>query len=302
MRNAFQRCAARVVLISLFAALLYGPSLAWAGPIILGSAQSFAVLGHETVTNTGSTVIYGNVGLSPGPSITGFYPPGTVLPLGPLGIHQQDAVAAQAQIDAAGAYSTLTHLPFPPGLFPSGNDLTGLDLGDFNGVIYPPLTPGVYHFDTSAGLTGTLILDFASDPDADFVFQIGTTLDTASASVVNVLNGGQFSGVYWLVGSSATLGEGSTFAGNILADASISFGSTARILCGRAIALNASVTMINNRISINNTAEDFDSGRSDYGSYGFSGGPVPEPGSVTLLGIGLLSLVLFGWRSRKRVA
>jgi type VI secretion system secreted protein VgrG len=301
MRNVFQRCAARVVLIILFAALLCGPSLALAGPIILGSAQSFAVLGASTVTNTGSTIIYGNLGLSPGPSITGFYPPGIVQPLGPLGIHQTDAVAAQAQIDARAAYDALALLPFPPGLFPLGNDLTGLDLGDFNGVIYPPLTPGVYHFDTSAGLTGTLILDFASDPDADFVFQIGSTLDTASASVVNVLNGTQFSGVYWLVGSSATLGSGSTFAGNILADQSISLDSTARILCGRAIALNAAVTMINNRISNNNTAEDFDTGREDYGSVGFSGGPIPEPGSVTLLGIGLLSLILWR-RSRKRVA
>ena len=87
-----------------------------------------------------------------------------------------------------------------------------------------------------------------------------------------MINGSPLSGVYWQVGSSATLGTSTMFAGNILADQSITLNTNADILCGRAIALNGAVTMDTNRISNYNTLEDFGSGRSDFGSYGFSGG------------------------------
>jgi type VI secretion system secreted protein VgrG len=93
---------------------------------------------------------------------------------------------------------------------------------------------------------------------------------------------------------SATLGTGTTFAGNIIALDSITLDTGADILCGRTIALNAAVTMDTNKISNNNTLQDFGSGRSDFGSYGFSGGaaPVPVPPTIFLLGSGLLGLVL----------
>lgn len=262
-----------------------------AGPSVLGTAQDFAVLGASTVTNTGPTTIYGSLGVDPGSAITGF-PPGTVTG---GSIYGPGGVSNLAQSDALTAYTTLAALP-------STSDLTGQDLGGLT------LSPGVYNFDMTAGLTGTLTLDFKTDPGGKFVFLVGTALTTASNSVVNVSNGGPLSGVYWLMGvtggsgtGSATLGTSTMFAGNILALDSITLTTTADILCGRAIALNGAVTMDTNRISNNNTAEDFGSGRSDFGSYGFSGGNgttvIPAPGAFLLVAIGMVSFSVFRKRT-----
>ena len=178
----------------------------------LGSAQSFAVLGHETVTNVHTdpnpaTQIYGDLGVTPKTSVTGFCPGGTV---SGGTIHINDGVAQLALADATTAYTTLGGLAF------TTHYLVPTDLGGLT------LTPGVYRFDSSAQLTGALTLDFQGDADAAFIFQIGSTLTTASSSSVNVINGGSLSGVYWQVGSSATLCSDTTFAGNILALASVS--------------------------------------------------------------------------------
>lgn len=255
---------------------------------ILGTAQDFAVLGHETVTNGHSapnepTQIFGNLGVTPGTSVTGFYPDGTV---SGGTIHVNDGAAQNALADATAAYSTLAALPFD-------YDYTGIILGSAGNTV---LTPGVYHFDSTALLNGALTLDFLGNPDAQFVFQIGSALTSGSSATVNVINGGAASGIYWQVGSSATLGTDTIFAGNILALSSIALDPRAQILCGRAIALTGAVTLTDNFISNNNTLEDFGSDRPDFGSYGFSGGsdqvPIPEPASLTMLGMGLAGLAV----------
>jgi hypothetical protein len=192
----------------------------------MGTAQSFAVLGASAVTNTGATTVTGDVGVSPGSSITGF-PPGVVTGT----VHAADAAAVQAQVDASGAYNVLVAEACT-------SNLTGQDLGGLT------LTPGVYCFDSSAQLTGTLTLNAAGDPNAVFVFLIGSTLTTASNSAV-VASGGSPCNVFFKVGSSATLGTGTQFSGNILALTSITVNTGASVN-GGSFALNGAVTMDTN--------------------------------------------------------
>jgi len=202
----------------------------------MGTAGDFAVLAGSTVTNTGSSVIDGgDVGVSPGSAIKGF-PPGSVV--APFTTHAADAVALQAQKDLTTAYNTAAGLAVT-------QNLTGQDLGGLT------LVPGVYSFSSSAQLTGTLTLNDLGDPNAQFVFQIGSTLTTASNSSVRTINGGSMPGctVFWQVGSSATLGTGTAFEGHILALTSITLTTGSTILDGSALARNGAVTLDTNRIT-----------------------------------------------------
>ncbi len=202
----------------------------------LGAAKSFAVLGGSTVTNTNATKVSGDLGVNPGLAITGF-PPGIVIG---GSIHAGDAVALQAQTDVTAAYGVLAAQACTV-------DLTGKDLGGLT------LKPGVYCFSSSAQLTGNLTLDAEGKADAVFVFKVVSTLITASNASVQVINGSSECGVFWQVGSSATLGTGTTFAGSILALTSISLTSGATIK-GRALARNGAVTMDNNTVAIGSCA------------------------------------------------
>lgn len=204
------------------------PSLAQS----LGTAGEFAVLAGSTVTNTGATVVSGELGVSPGTAVTGF-PPGSVV----LGtIHLNDAVAAQAQSDLTTAYDAIAGTPCTV-------DLTGQDLGGLT------LIPGVYCFSSTAFLTGALTLDAQGNPNALFLFKIGAALTTATGSSVQVINGGSNCSVFWQVGSSATLGTATRFVGNVLALTSITL-TTGASVDGRVLARNGAVTLDTGTVTV----------------------------------------------------
>jgi ice-binding like protein len=193
----------------------------------LGTALNFTVLGGSTITNTGPTVVTGELGLHPGTALTGF-PPGIVTGAK----HLTDAAALQAKNDLVTAYNDAAHAP-------TTSNLTGENLGNKN------LDPGVYRFSSSAQLTGTLTLSGRGI----FIFKIGSTLTTASNSVVRLTNGAQACQVFWQVGSSATLGTTTRFQGNLMALTSITLTTGANVPAGRVLARNGAVTLHTNDIS-----------------------------------------------------
>jgi hypothetical protein len=203
-----------------------------AQPVPLGSATGFAVLGGSAVTNTGATVVTGDLGISPGnaSSVTGF-PPGQVIGT----LHAADATALAAQNSVTTAYNDL-----------AGRACATTISADLGGLT---LVPGVYCSASSMGLTGTLTLDAQGDPAAVFVFQVGSTLTTASNAMVNVINSGQNCNVFWQIGSSATLGTTTNFAGSLLALSSVTL-NTGASTNGRVFARNGAVTLDGNGVTL----------------------------------------------------
>ena len=203
-----------------------------ASGVPLGSAGNFKVLAGSTVTNTGPTTIAGgDLGLSPGSSVTGF-PPGQMIP--PAVMHITDAIAAQAQLDLTTAYNYAAGLP-------GGAVLPG----DMSGLTFPP---GLYKNSSTVMLSaGNVTLDAQGNANAVFIFQIGSTLTTLGSTQVVLAGGAQAKNIFWQVGSSATLGTNSIFYGTIMALQSITL-DTGATLHGRALARNAAVTMDSNTV------------------------------------------------------
>jgi len=220
------------------AVLLFGSSPTLAQKPSLGAAQRFAVLGASTVTSAGASTVTGDLGVSPGTAVTGF-PPATMTGV----LHAGDAAALQAQSDLTTAYNACAGAACTV-------TLTGQDLGGRT------LKPGVYCFAASAPLNGVLTLDAEGNPDAVFIFQIGSTLLAAINSSVQVINGAQPDNVFWQVGSSATLAAGVAFRGNIIALSSITLSQGTRV-SGRTLARTAAVTMDTSSVFIPGTSLSF---------------------------------------------
>jgi|GEM_PF-1715647 len=196
----------------------------------LGTASEFSVLAGSGITNTGPTTIAGSVGSFPTTSQTGF----NTITLGGAN-YGGNAVTQQAHTDLLNAYNVA-----------AGRTVNfTLASAEIGGLTLPP---GVYSSASSVGLTGTVTLNAAGDPNAIWIFQIGSTLITASDSSVLLINGAQACNVFWQVGSSATLGTNTDFSGTIMAQTSITANTGATVL-GRLLALNGAVTLDTNTIA-----------------------------------------------------
>jgi hypothetical protein len=204
-------------------------ALAGQSSVGLGTATSFAVLAGTTVTNTGPTKIFGDLGVSPGTAVTG----GPEVSDGTE--HRDDDVARQAQSDLTTGYNQAAGRT--PATAVSPSDLGGRTLA-----------PGVYKAASALGLTGTVTLDGQNDPAAVFIFQAGSTLITAPNSTVKLIRGVQPCNVFWQVGSSATLGTDTAFVGSILALTSVTV-ETGTTVAGRVLARNAKVSLDDSTIT-----------------------------------------------------
>ena len=213
--------------------LFFGVSGAGAAtiPVNLGVASTYAILAGSTITNTGSSVIAGDIGLSPGTSVTGF-PPG-VQSSGVMNVN--DAAALSAKTALTNGY-----------LDAQGRTPATTTVSDLGGST---LVPGIYRAPSSLGITGTLTLNGGGDSNAVFIFQVPTALTTASGSSVVLENGASACNVFWQVTSSATLGSSSTFAGTIEAQTSITLDTGAAV-SGRVLASTGAVTLDSNRVSV----------------------------------------------------
>ncbi|HUW78509.1 MAG TPA: ice-binding family protein [Candidatus Nanopelagicaceae bacterium] len=208
---------------------LAGGSQAAVTPITLGSADGFAVLAGAGITNTGPTTITGDIGTFPTTTIVGF---SSITQSGTN--HAGDAVTQGAKDALVTAYNAAV-----------AESPTTTISGDLGGRT---LLAGAYSSATSLGLTGTLTLDGAGDSGSIFVFQAGSTLTTASASNISLINGAQSCNVFWQMGSSITLGTNSTFRGTLLAQQSITL-TTGVNVDGSVLALNGAVTLDSNHIT-----------------------------------------------------
>jgi hypothetical protein len=225
---------AGLLVLGVLSTLIFASTAAAAPATVgLGSANSFSVLAGSTVTNTGPTTMFGDLGLSPGSSVTG-----APHVLGAM--HVDDAVSIEAKNDLTSAYNDAASRPT--------NGSAGTDLA---GQVF---TPGVRTASSSLLLSsGSVTLDAQGDPNAVFIFKIGSTLITGSNTSVSLINGAQACNVFWQIGSSATLGTGTRFVGTILALATIT-AKTAATIHGRLLAGTGAVNLDTNTITTSTCA------------------------------------------------
>src|SRR5580693_2052049 len=201
------------------------------GTVDLGTASSYAVLAGSTITNTGTSTISGDIGLSPGTSVTGF-PPGDQIS---GATYVADGAALAAENDLTTAFNSA-----------AGRSPNVIVVGDLGGST---LVSGVYQATSSMGLTGAVTLNGQGNADSVFIFQAGSTLTTESSASVVLENGAQACNVFWEVGSSANLGSTTNFVGSILASASITL-NTGAVVNGRLQAINGAVTLDDNTVDL----------------------------------------------------
>jgi hypothetical protein len=225
---------AGLLLVGLISTLLLASSAQGATATVgLATAESYSVLAGSTVTNTGPTTMFGDLGLSPGSSVTG-------APQVLGATHVDDAVAIGAKNSLTTAYNDAASRP--------SNGSAGTDLA---GQVF---LPGVRTAGSSLLLSsGSVTLDAQGDPGAVFIFKIGSTLVTGSNTTVALVNGAQACHVFWQIGSSATLGTGTRFAGTVMALASIA-AKTGATIHGRLLARTGAVTLDTNTITASNCA------------------------------------------------
>jgi hypothetical protein len=301
-RRSVQRRLAAPLIALILAVPLFVP-VAMSGAAIvptvgLGTAGQYSVLAGSTITNTDTpTLLKGSLGLSPGTDVTGFdfsTPPGPGVVEGEVNI--ANAAAVQAKADLTAAYGDAAGRPL--------NEEVPADL------VGRTLVGGVYAVSSKGamGLTGTLTLDGAGDPNSVFIFQTDSTLITGSSANVVLINGAQACNVFWQVGSSATIGSGSSFVGTVMALESITVASGATVE-GRVLAQVSAVTFDNNTIfqprcdlstQVTTTTTTTTTTESGNGTTATTGGGLPSDlprtgaGGTLVFLLGGVALVLMG--------
>ena len=244
-RSGVAAAAAIAVASIVLVGMALAPAASAATTVNLGTAAPFAVLAYSAVTDVPTSSITGDVGLSPaaGTNYAGLTKAEvsgniyTTNAAGPTGYTEDPGLLTTAKNDLSTAFTSANGQPATTSYTTGDNQLGG-----------KTLTPGVYAFGAASTANITAASPLVLSGNGVFIFQASSSLITASGSVVRLVNGAQACNVFWTVGSSATLGSGSTFVGTLMALTSATLDSTATVQ-GRILAQNGAVTLDANTIT-----------------------------------------------------